>query len=370
MRTSKATAKHSIVSAVQFQKILSVQKKFPMIIFCYGDNIQLVEELYQSYLQQLEKQFSNFEEIRINGAESELNVLHAELCTIPMFNNNRLIWVRHADNMFERLDKKKDVLSKKTVQNFINDFDNVPLETAAFIHFDKKKIPTAFKSIDQNQFVIELQNLKEKDLPAFLRQKAVAAGYELEAGAEQLLIQKCAFDVKQSVRELDSLFLYCLKEKKIEVQDIQTFCSNLEGDLLYATLDLIAERKLSAAIAKFGQNKMDNTKDAMYFFRALARLFTDAFRYSYLHQFCQTAAEVQGRLGYRNNLDWLVRKNDQKFRRLLQLYHPQEISVILEHLYQLDGRLQENQNPQMQKQILFSFLFFLKNPVQIKKSLG
>lgn len=347
-----------------FGKLLQGQKTFPMLVFYYGKDTRLAEDMYHEYLSHLQKIFSTFEETHINGAEVDLAVFHAELCTIPMFESNRLIWLRHADNMFKTIDKKKDNNSKKAIQNFISDFSGVPKTTAAFIHLDEDKIATSFTSITKNQFEVMQQDLKEKDLPAYIRQKVMSAGYQMESKAELLLMEKCAYETKQVLRELDNLFTYCLKEKVISTKDIEEFSTDMEGDLLYAILDLVAQRNIDKAIQKFSQNKMDE-KTSGLFSVLLTRLFTDALRYRYLHSLGLSTRDIHSRLGYPIHHDFIVQKNERKLKQISQLYNSHEISAILEQSYILDERLKTK--AAAQKQILFAFLFFLKKPLETQR---
>lgn len=364
--SAKAQSKRLQISNTKsFTKLLAAETQkndLPALIFFYGDDVRLADSLYQMYGKTVGQKFPSPEEIHINGAEADLPNLHAELCTMPLFNNQRILYLRHADNMFETAAKKKDEAGRKSINNFIEDFASLPESIYAFFHFDKKKIAAAFSDISEKAWQIEQLDLREKDLPLYIKTKAEHAGYALQTGADLLLIEKCGYDIKQSIRELDNLFGYCLKEKKISLADVEEFCTDMEGDLHFVILDLVAERKINKAIDKLEQNRVKKSRQLYY---ALAQLFSNAMRYRHLRALGKSKQEIHAQLGYPTHTDFIVNKNERRLQLLTKLYSQEEISHILAYSLQLDQRLNENSAAEAQKKLLSIFLFFLQSPTEV-----
>jgi len=195
--------------------------------------------------------------------------------------------------------------------------------------------------------------MREGDLIRFLQERIEAMGFTAEQGSARRIAEKSGFDNKQALSALDRLFTYCLDEKKIVLKDIQEICYDMQGDLYFAFIDALAERKTDAAIKKLNRHRF---ADGAILLAGIVKLFSDALRF---HRYARLGFETKSihkRLGLNTNHAFVMKKNQERFQALVRNYEVGQIKSILASLCKLDIRLKENPSLKDQKVILIFFI--------------
>lgn len=333
----------------------AVKKKIPSIVIAYIKTPTTLDELHATFLKAFQEKGNVPDDIRINGLEAEASTLHAEMSTIPMFEATRIVLVRHSDQILKKIDSDKGIRSY-----FERDIPNLPEGTHLIFHYEGKKIPAKLKFIEDAALVYEEKPLREQDLPQYLAGKARQAGYQVSMDAMHLLVEKSAFDSIKAVSALNRLFLYTLHEKKIEEEDVRSVCTGMEGDLNFAILDLIAERKTNKAIEKLQQHKLS---EGIMILGLWAKLFSDLFRYRQYANLGFSGKELHDLVGLNSSHRFFFERNEKRMRTALSLYSENELRSILARLSETDRRIKESSSDAaLQKTALILFLASLARP--------
>jgi len=336
----------------ELEKVIN-SKNRPQILFLYVKDFNISEDIHNLWKAALEKEGPNLEVINLNGLETDAAVFHAELCTIPMFETNRLLYVRHANALLKKIDANKNVLAY-----FIRDFSNLAASTYLLMQFDEKKIPSSLKFAEEKSLIFEEETVREWDYPRVLKKRVSDLGYTIEDKALELLIEKSAWNYKQAVSALDKLFTYTLHEKNISVNDVQEICYDMQGDLFFSITDALAERKINQCVNLLRHHKLDYGATLT---SGIIKLFTNAYRYYYMKQkIGLNSLEILKRLEIKTNHAYQVKKTESRFEKLTSKYTILELREILEKLFDLDKRIKENTKIADQKDIIIMFVLSLE----------
>ncbi|MDH5716620.1 MAG: hypothetical protein OEZ22_03165 [Spirochaetia bacterium] len=328
------------------------------VFLLYSHDHLVVEEVYGFIHKTLSEKEPNIENVTLNGLETDASIFHAELSTIPMFQNCRVLFIRHADTILKKIDANKTILSY-----FLRDFKNLPDTTKLILQIDDKKIPASLKTLEENTLIYKTDDIREKDLPFFLKSRSQIMGYSIDDIALKILIEKCAWDYSQAIQALDRLFTYAVHEKKISTEDVHEVCHDMEGDVYFMILDSLSERKIKQCVKLLIHHKL-NYGD--FIVQGIIKLFTNALRYSYLRNNNNLSTnEIFKRLEIKTNHAFILKKNENQFQKLLSKYNAKEISDILEKLFELDKRFKENTRLEEQKTFLITFAASLENKVSL-----
>ncbi len=315
-------------------------------IIVYSDDHYQVEETYRAYQKYLKKKFPQTEEIHINGREVQMESFHAELTTIPMFGEARYIWVRHADNTFDKIKSNNKILSR-----FVDDLSRIPETTPLLIHLDEKKLPADFKFLEERFLVFTPVPLKEKDVVTYIQRRSETAGYSMEKAAAGLLADICHQSQKYINEALNRLFLYKIAEKTITEDDVAMAALDIDGNYYFAILDLIAERDISKALHRTISH---SDRDSTILFTGIAKLFTDTFRYMMLRK--NNASAVMDVIEDSNSA-WMKKKSEERIQKVIRNYGYSRLEKIILDFPELDQ--QRKANPKLETHTLINFIHSL-----------
>ena len=337
-------------TVADFLNKLEKSEKLPNIILLYSNVHDTVQKIFTGVSARLGKLHNQVDSISLNGTEIDSAIFHAEMATIPMFDMGRVILIRHADAVLKKIDSNKTVLSY-----FVRDFSNIYEKTVIIIQCETK-LPASLNVLSDQAWSIEEEKMRSRDIPEIMKTRAHKMGFEIEDGAIQEMTSKYSLNPSMLAQALDRLFLYCLDEKKITKDDIREISTSVEGDLVFDIIDALAERNTDKAVKLFQNNEFTN---GVFFSGSINRFFTDFMRYSWLKNSGMGIKEIHERLELNTRHNFIFGKNEDRFNLALRNYSTDEISVIMEKLFELDKAMKENNGIDVQKNILIFFIISL-----------
>jgi len=338
-------------STAEFLNKLGKSEKLPNIILLNSGVHDSVQKIFSAVSDKLKNNHTQLDTITLNGTEIDTAVFHSEMSTIPMFDTGRIILVRHADAVLKKIDANKTVLPY-----FIRDFNNVYEKTLLLIQCETR-LPASLNFLSENAWVIEEEKTRPKDIPEIIKTRAHKMGFEIEDGAILEMTNRYSLNPGLLASALDRLFLYCLDEKKIFQQDVREVATHVEGDLVFDIIDALANRDTDKAVKLFQNNEFSN---GVFFAGSVNKFFTDSMRYLHLKNCGLASKEIHERLELNTSHSFIFRKNEDRFHLTLGNYNFDEISGILEKLYDLDRAMKENNAADIQKNMIILFIISLE----------
>jgi DNA polymerase III delta subunit len=148
----------------------------------------------------------------IHGTEATPASLSSALNTFPMFSECQAMRLVHAEEA-----------SPETLEALSNYLSNPSSSTALLIEcamdLSKTKIPAAWEEIKK---LVKSKDCTVKNAPAFVRQMAASANFEVEPRAIAALEEWANGDLSLLPGALDLLFLYRAAEKRVREEDVES----------------------------------------------------------------------------------------------------------------------------------------------------
>ncbi len=315
---------------------LSSKNKIPHKLIYLGSENHLYERLIKQYKEIIHAENSLLEKISLNGLEVSPSQFYTELFTVPLFFSNRIVIVRHADSLFKNIEINSTIL-----KHFNKKFNHLPKSIFCFLQFDSSSLPKNFSKLKESDVIFKPNLPKGHNIILYYIKEAKKMGYEIDKEALELLLSKCAFDFHKTHQALKQLTLYLLPQcnqktlnkNKITLEMIEDFCEKSEGNFYFQLLDQIAEKRISDCIQKFNQHKFNDGTDLSISF---TKLFIDAYRYQYFIKLGISHSEILIRLGIKKAHPFMIKKNEQRYQKLLQNYQEKSYPFILKALSKLD----------------------------------
>ena len=324
----------------------------PQIIIANLADAEKIDSIHSLYLEQLKKHHTQVDDIHLNGGDTDASTLHAEFATIPMFDEIRLLWVRHGSAIFDKINANKVIK-----EYFVRDFNNIPESTNMLLQLDGKKLPKAFENLTKKAWILQEKPLKEKDLPSFIKSRVRQMGFEIEEGAVQLLSERYSFNTERLNDALNRLFTYCLSEKQIYQKDIDDICFDTHGNAVFTILDLLAEKKITELLKILPEQRFS---DFGMLVSLISKLFIESMRSLRLKKCNMGVKEVHERMGLNTKHTFIIRKNEDRMLKVNSNYSARSYRKIYPALIELDKRMKENSTEEMHTTILTMFIASLE----------
>ena len=290
--------------------------------------------------------------VALNGLEPDASQFHTELCTIPLFDSKRILVVRHADALFKLIHSNATLF-----KYFERDLKQIPETTHLLLQFDSTSFPAGFSFLENiAEIIYKTKPLYKKDILGYLKKKAKILEYTIDEGVIELLIEKCAWDSKNSMRMFDLLVLYAKKDQRITHDMVNKFCHDLEGDLYFEILDHLSEKRLDKCIHKINQHKII---DGNQLFFGFVKIFTDSFRYMQFKNISISIQDIYKQLEFNTMGQYILKKTEQRIQTMIRSYSDKEIKLILNKLLELDKRL-KSESSEKHRTLLIMFVNSIK----------
>lgn len=327
-------------------KELSKNKTTSFIILSLGNDFETNENLFHRTSEYLSTFKIPLETTTLNGPEAEDAALHSEVATIPMFESMRLIRLKHADSFLKKISKNKTVFAY-----YQRDLRNMPPGTSLILETDENKIPADWHFLREGGLILTPRKIREQDLPAFIKERANRAGFEIDIKTASLLVQRCAFVKEKCLNALDRLMLYTLSEKSIHADDIDEVVTDEVGDVYFKILDSFAKRQPSLLKLVI----QHDFSDAGEIVNRLAKWVSDAIRFRHLSDSGMSVKDAHKRLGLNTQHQYVFRMNNERFQTFHRVYSRNEQTELLRNLLTLDERLKMTNSAALHHALVTAF---------------
>ena len=212
-----------------------------MFYLIYGLENYLINENINKIIDELK--INSEEIIKMDMSSSTINSLLVEASSVNMFSNRKLIL---CDNS-SFLSSKDDINSKEDIEELIKYLDK-PFEDVYLVFIlreetidSRKKISKLISSISKVYVCNKIENYNLNNyLMDYIRNK----GYTISSRNIELLISKTSYELSVIMKELDKLFIYKNKDKKITEEDIENvITNNIETNIFDLTNAIINKEK-------------------------------------------------------------------------------------------------------------------------------
>lgn len=328
-------------------------KKLPKLVIAYISQLSHLDEFYQKLKEKLKQNFPHLPlaEVRLNAAELAIETVFHEIATYPMFESLRLIFIRNCQYLLSELEKKEKQFPKAhIIESFKKVLKNFPDSTYIVFHFSEKKISEKFSFLLQDASIYEEKELKERDLPLFILEKAKSLGYEISLDAAEAIVKQAAYLPNKAIRALEQLFLFKIKDKKISVDDVYELLDSSSGELRWKIIDALAQRDIPQAVEYFNQSY---SEEGILTLGLWFRLFSDFSRYLLLLKSGLSSNEIADILGFKNP------QALERLRRMEKNYKPEELEKIFHSFSFFDNQLRLDTSPSRSQILLTNFLLSL-----------
>ena len=180
--------------------------------------------------------------IRFNLDENSVNDLLIEASTVNMFSNKKLIICDNSSFLSSSSKISEEELNNlsKYIENSFEDVKIIFIVREEKID-QRKKIT---KLIQKNSKVFECNKIDNYKLNPYLYDYITSNGYSISSSSIDFLIEKVGYDLSNIIKELEKLFIYKDKDKKITREDIDSVITrNIDNNIFNLSNAIVNKEK-------------------------------------------------------------------------------------------------------------------------------
>ena len=212
-----------------------------MFYLVYGLENYLINENIKKIIEDLK--INSEEIVKLDMNSSSINSLLVEASSVNMFSNRKLIL---CDNT-SFLSSRDEINSKEDIEELIKYINN-PFEDVYLVFIlreetidSRKKISKLISSVSKTYVCNKIENY---NLNNYLMDYIRKEGYTISSRTVELLISKTSYELSVVMNELDKLFIYKDKDKKITEEDIEkVITNNIETNIFDLTNAIINKER-------------------------------------------------------------------------------------------------------------------------------
>lgn len=272
-------------------------KKYPKILFLFGEEEFLLEEAYEKLLEFFLSEDKSYSESEIKDAEEHSQTDIINSCNIfPFISKRRIVTVNNFDKLFSGR------ISKKTEQSspFANYLKSPQDTTILILKANVKKLnglSTAMESksnkakaekiisssgfpyhtILTNYDWIEFPKVWENQLSSWVVKRFKSKSKNISPEAASILVMHTNPNLRDLASEIDKILLYIADRKEITVEDITFLIGENREFNVYELQKAIGKRDLPLSL-KILENMLSTDRKEMLIMTVLINYFTALFK--------------------------------------------------------------------------------------------
>lgn len=225
------------------------KQQFAPVYLLYGTEPYLINEtkqlLMEHALTDAEQDF-NLSVYDLEETPVEVAIEDAE--TLPFMGERRLIILNNPYFLTGAKGKEKTDHNLERLEAYIKEPApySVLVFAGSYEKLDERKKLT--KTLKKYGRVLEAKKLTETELFAWVREKAELNGVHVEERAIETLLRLTGTNLFLLTSELEKLFLYADKEKKISVETVELLVPRSLEQNVFELIDKIIQRKIDEAL--------------------------------------------------------------------------------------------------------------------------
>jgi len=214
--------------------------KTPLVSLFYGSETHVMEEEVQRIIDKsLQTQYKNFNITYFNAENCLPEEIISDANTLPFFDKVRVIVV----TSFEKIqtDKSKRLLAYikspcLTTRLILTTGENIRKNNPILKELSKKGSARPFYTKKPHQAV------------SWLVKKVREDGWDIDADAAKLVVDKVGCETRLLVPEIEKLELYTFESRRISSGDVENLTSNIKTFTLFELCDAIGKREKEKAL--------------------------------------------------------------------------------------------------------------------------
>jgi DNA polymerase-3 subunit delta len=226
----------------------------PPLLLMFGSEPYLLGRSLQQLLDAtVPEEARDFNLQTFHARESSAEQILDNALTLPVFSERRAVVVRGIDKF------KAEEL--EALLPYVK--DPVPETCLIFIaeKIDRRK--KFFQTFQKKGELVEFKALYDNQIPAFVKEQVVAAGFRLTEDASAEFSRRSGTNLQEIVGELEKLFQYVGDTQVIDVDDIRAIVSDTRVDTVFDMTNAIGQRKSGEAISLLRRLLDDNIAPVM-----------------------------------------------------------------------------------------------------------
>lgn len=240
---------------------------FSPVYLITGDEPFLIEALLRHFLKQgLEASACGFNFNPFRAGETSPEIMLSIANTFPILSPRRMVWVQNAD------------LLKDDRGLFLNYLDN-PAETTLLVFIAEKPDlrKKLFSVLKKKAALIECPRLKEREIPAWIRQAAKKAGLTLSEEVIWFLKEHLGSDLLAIHQEIEKLALFCVGEggvasEAISVASAQKIIGNGRAHSIFELTHAVGNKDCKTALVLL-EKMLSEGAHSLFILTMLVRLW-------------------------------------------------------------------------------------------------
>ena len=273
---------HAVLKEIQSNKI------FPTYLF-FGSEEYLIEDTLNQAIEILVDPSSR--DFNFNSYHAEVS-LPAEVLdtarTLPFLAEHRVIVIK-------RVDAAKHIFMEN--RQLLNYLESPYKETCMIFtahEIDQRK--KFFKSIHKTGKTVYFTKLKSKETARWISKKAGGKSYQIESSAAEYLADVFNNNLKKIDTELEKIFLYCVKEKLINLNTVHHVAGNPKVDSIFDLTEAIGKKSIDSSLSKM-ENLLSHGAKALPTLGMIARQFRLIWQAKSLTKKRVPSTEISSKIG-------------------------------------------------------------------------
>jgi DNA polymerase-3 subunit delta len=259
----------------------------PSILLLYGPEPYLLNRSLQQILDALvPEEARDFNLQTFHALEASPEAIIDNARTFPVFAQRRAVVVRDVDKF-----KAADF---DAFLSYVN--EPVP-ETCLILvaeKIDRRK--KFFQSIQKNGELVEFKQLYDNQIPAFVKEQVVAAGFRMTEAAMAEFSRRSGTNLQEIVGELEKLLQYVGDSQVVDVDDVKAIVSNTRVDSVFDMTNALGQRKAGDAVTLL-RRLFDDSIAPLMILSMLARHFRQLWMCRELLDNGTGRADISRRIG-------------------------------------------------------------------------
>ncbi len=269
---------------------------------------------------------------RFDAKESLNTEAIVQACrTLPMMAPKRLVWVRHAENIFSR---RKEALSN------LLDYAKEPDPTTCLV-FEAtttvKKTTALYKRVNSVGCVFECRAPRQRELNRWIIEQVRSLNRDIASPAAEYLADAVGGNLSALSTALDRLILYVAAPARIELTHVQECVPHTRIHTVWELTDAIADRNVSKTLARAHQ-LLGQGKAPLQLLALIVRQFRQLLIGHDVRRNGGTMSQAASAAGVPNF-------RHQQFGKQLDRYSYSELFVAIRRLEETDQTLKRSKLP-------------------------
>ncbi|MDO5456908.1 MAG: DNA polymerase III subunit delta [Atopococcus tabaci] len=225
------------------------KQNIPSLVLVQGSEKYLIEQVEEAIIEGVfQGEIDEFSFGRFDMENVSIDAALEEALSMPFFSDYRVIFI---DNPYFLTSQK----SKSDINHDLDwflEYIEAPSEYTKFVivapydSLDKRK--KINKSLLKNAHIISTEPLEAKDNEKILLNYLSEKGYHMSPKALELFLELTDNDLSKIMNELDKIFIYKGKDKKIEEEDVSALVPRSLNQNIFALNEAVLNQDIKKSL--------------------------------------------------------------------------------------------------------------------------